>query len=133
VLLQKIVDRLPEGEPFYNEDEISDLPTKFFVAEMVREKIFSLFEEEIPYHTTVIVTEFKQKSSLIKIRAEIVVHRESQKAIIIGEGGKMIRQIGTMARTDIEKFLEQKVFLELFVKVRPNWRENDLYLKEYGY
>jgi GTP-binding protein Era len=103
------------------------------VAEMVREKIFSLFEEEIPYHTTVIVTEFKQKSSLIKIRAEIVVHRESQKAIIIGEGGKMIRQIGTMARTDIEKFLEQKVFLELFVKVRPNWRENDLYLKEYGY
>jgi GTP-binding protein Era len=132
-LLKKIVDWLPEGEPFYNEDEISDLPTKFFVAEIVREKIFTLFEEEIPYHATVIVTEFKQKSTLIKIRAEIIVHRESQKAIIIGEGGKMIRQIGTMARGEIEKFLEQKIFLDLFVKVRPNWRENDLYLKEYGY
>lgn len=132
-LLQTIVALLPEGEPFYNEDEISDLPTKFFVAEMVREKIFTLFEEEIPYHTTVVVTEFKQKSTLIKIRAEIIVHRESQKAIMIGEGGKMIRQLGSMARKDIETFLSQKVFLELFVKVRPNWRENDLYLKEYGY
>lgn len=132
-LLNKIIELLPEGEPFYAEDEISDLPTKFFVAEMIREKIFALFEDEIPYHTTVIVNEFKQKSSLIKIRAEIVVQRESQKAIIIGEGGKMIRQIGTLARQEIEKFLEQKVFLELFVKVRPKWRENELYLKEYGY
>lgn len=132
-LLQKIVSYLPEGEPFYAEDEISDLPTKFFVAEMIREKIYALFEEEIPYQTTVVVAEFKQKSTLIKIRAEIVVQRESQKAIIIGDGGKMIKQIGTTARQEIEKFLEQKVFLELFVKVRPNWRENDLYLKEYGY
>jgi GTPase len=132
-LLEKILSYLPEGEAFYAEDEISDLPTKFFVAEMIREKIFSLFEEEIPYQTTVVVSEFKQKSSLIKIRAEIIVQRESQKAIIIGENGKMIKQIGTAARQEIEKFLEQKVFLELFVKVRPNWRENDLYLKEYGY
>jgi GTPase len=132
-LLEKILSYLPEGEAFYAEDEISDLPTKFFVAEMIREKIFGLFEEEIPYQTTVVVSEFKQKSSLIKIRAEIIVQRESQKAIIIGENGKMIKQIGTAARQEIEKFLEQKVFLELFVKVRPNWRENDLYLKEYGY
>ncbi|HVF97155.1 MAG TPA: GTPase Era [Flavisolibacter sp.] len=132
-LLEKILNYLPEGEPFYAEDEISDLPTKFFVAEIVREKIYSLFEDEIPYQTTVMVVEFKQKSSLIKIRAEIVVQRESQKAIILGEGGKMIKQIGSTARVEIEKFLEQKVFLELFVKVRPNWRENELYLKEYGY
>ena len=132
-LLQTIVSNLPEGEAFYAEDEISDLPTKFFVAEMIREKIFALFEEEIPYQTTVVVSEFKQKSTLIKIRAEIVVQRESQKAIIIGEGGKMIKQIGSAARKEIEQFLEQKIFLELFVKVRPNWRENDLYLKEYGY
>lgn len=132
-LLHAIVELLPEGEPFYAEDEISDLPTKFFVAEIIREKIYALFEDEIPYHTTVIVNEFKQKSTLIKIRAEIIVQRESQKAIIIGEGGKMIKQIGSMARQEIEKFLEQKVFLELFVKVRPKWRENDLYLKEYGY
>ena len=79
------------------------------------------------------VQEFKQKSTLIKIRAEIIVQRESQKAIIIGEGGKMIRSIGTEARKEIEKFLDQKIFLELFVKVRPKWRENDLFLREYGY
>jgi GTP-binding protein Era len=125
-LLTKIIGLLPEGEPFYAEDEISDLPTKFFVAEIIREKIFGLFEDEIPYHTTVIVNEFKQKSTLIKIRAEIIVQRESQKAIIIGEGGNMIKQIGSLARKEIEKFLDQKVFLELFVKVRPKWRENEL-------
>ena len=132
-LLQKIVAVLPEGEPFYAEDEMSDLPTKFFVAEIIREKIYSLFEEEIPYQATVVVNEFKQKSTLVKIRAELIVQRESQKAIIIGENGKMIKKIGTMARGEIEKFLDQKVFLELFVKVRPKWRDNELYLKEYGY
>ena len=132
-LLKRILERLPEGEAFFAGDEISDLPTKFFVAEMVREKIYTLFEDEIPYQATVIVNEFKQKSSLVKIRAEIIVQRESQKAIIIGEGGKMIRTIGTEARKEIEVFLDQKVFLELFVKVRPKWRENELFLKEYGY
>src|SRR6476660_1190044 len=132
-LLEKIIQLLPEGEAFYAEDEISDLPTKFFVAEIIREKIYALFEEEIPYQTTVVVNEFKQKSTLIKIRAEIIVQRESQKAIIIGDGGKMIRQIGTLSRTDIEEFVGQKVFLELFVKVRPKWRDNELFLKEYGY
>jgi GTP-binding protein Era len=132
-LLQKIMTQLPEGEPFYAEDELSDLPTRFFVAEIIREKIYSLFEEEIPYQATVVVSEFKQKSTLIKIRAEIIVQRESQKAIIIGGGGTMIRQIGTMARQEIESFVGQKVFLELFVKVRPNWRENEIFLREYGY
>jgi GTPase len=132
-LLNKIIDLLPEGEPFFAEDEISDMPTKFFVAEIIREKIYALFENEIPYHTAVVVNEFKQKSTLIKIRAEIIVQRESQKAIIIGEGGKMIKQIGSIARKEIEEFLSQKVFLELFVKVRPKWRENELFLKEYGY
>jgi GTP-binding protein Era len=131
--LQEITSQLPEGEPFYAEDELSDLPTRFFVAEIIREKIYSLFEEEIPYQATVVVSEFKQKSSLIKIRAEIIVQRESQKAIIIGGGGTMIRQIGTMARQEIESFVGQKVFLELFVKVRPNWRENEIFLREYGY
>lgn len=132
-LLNKIIELLPEGEAFFAEDEISDLPTKFFVAEIIREKIYALFEDEIPYHTTVVVNEFKQKSTLIKIRAEIIVQRESQKAIIIGEGGKMVKQIGSVARKEIEEFLNQKVFLELFVKVRPKWRENELFLKEYGY
>lgn len=132
-LLQVIVKYMPEGEPFFAEDEMTDLPTRFFVAEMIREKIFYLFKDEIPYHTTVIVREFKEKTTLVKIVADIVVQRESQKAILLGEGGKMIKQLGTDARKDIEQFIGQKVFLELFVKVRPKWRDNDFMLKEYGY
>lgn len=132
-LIDTIVKYLPEGEPFFEGDELSDLPEKFFVAEMIREKIFFLYKDEIPYHATVIVNEFKQKSTLIKIVADVIVQRETQKGIILGEGGKMIRQLGTEARKDIEQFLSQKVFLELFVKVRPKWRDNDMMLKEYGY
>jgi GTP-binding protein Era len=132
-LLQAVLKYLPEGEPFFAEDELTDLSERFFVGEMIREKIYDLFEDEIPYHTTVAVYEFKQKSSLLKIGANIIVQRETQKAIIIGEGGSMIKKIGSEARKDIEKFVGQKVFLELFVKVRPKWRENDLFLKEYGY
>lgn len=132
-LKQAIIKYLPEGEPFFAEDEMTDLPTRFFVAEMIREKIFNLYQEEIPYHTTVIVHEFKQKSTLIKIVADIIVQRETQKGILLGEGGKMIRQLGTESRKDIEQFVGSKVFLELFVKVRPKWRDNDFMLKEYGY
>lgn len=131
--LKPILELLPEGDPFYDTDDISDLPTKFFISELIREKIYELFSEEIPYHTAVVVQEFKEKSTLIKIRAEIVVQRETQKAIILGEGGKMIKQLGTKARADIEKFLEQKVFLELFVKVRDKWRDREDYLREFGY
>ncbi len=133
LLLQHIIDALPEGEPFYDSEDLTDLPTRFFVGEMVRERIFEYFEDEIPYHTAVMVTEFKEKTGLIKITAEIIVHRETQKAIIIGEKGKMIKKIGSNARQEIEQFLNSKVFLELFVKVRPKWRDNDLHLKEYGY
>lgn len=132
-LLERIVSLLPESEPFYPEDTLTDKSTRFFVAEMIREKIFQLFEEEIPYHTTVVVSQFQEKQTLVKISAEIVVTRETQKAIILGEKGKSIRQLGTLARQDIEKFLGQKVFLELFVKVRNKWRDNDTYLREYGY
>lgn len=132
-LLEAIVSLLPEGEPFYADDEMTDLSERFFVAEMIREKIFNLFDEEIPYHTTVLVHEFKQKTGLIKIGANIIVQRDTQKSIIIGEGGKMIKKIGTEARKEIEKFLDQKIFLELFVKVRAKWRENDTFLREYGY
>ena len=131
--LKPILELLPEGEPFYSEEDISDLPTKFFVGELIREKIYELAEDEIPYHTAVLVREFKEKSTLVKIVADIIVHRETQKAILIGEKGSMIKKIGMSARADIEGFLQQKVFLELFVKVKPKWRENDLQLKEYGY
>lgn len=132
-IVKNIIEFLPEGEKFYDEDEITDLSTRFFVAELIREKIYELFEEEIPYQTTVIVQEFKEKTTLVKIRAEIIVHRETQKAIILGEGGKMIKKLGTAAREEIEKFLSQKVFLELFVKVREKWREREDYLREFGY
>ena len=132
-LLQKILHYLPEGLPFFEGDDLSDLPTKFFVSELIREKIFELYQEELPYHSTVLVREFKEKSTLIKISADIIVQRETQKGIIIGEGGSMIKKLGTMARKDIEAFLDSKVFLELFVKVRTKWRDSDTFLREYGY
>jgi len=132
-LLSAIIELLPEGQPFYNEDELTDLPTKFFVSEIIREKIYDLFGEEIPYQATVLINEFKEKETLIKIQADIIVQRESQKAILLGEGGNMIKQLGTQARIEIEKFLDHKIFLQLFVKVKPKWRDNDLKLREYGY
>lgn len=132
-LLKSILTYLPEGEPFYDNDDISDMPVKFFVSEIIREKIFELYHEELPYHTTVLVQEFKEKTTLTKIRADIIVQRETQKGIVLGHNGSMIKQLGTLARKDIEAFIERKVFLELFVKVRPKWRDSDLFLKEYGY
>ncbi|MFI5133920.1 MAG: GTPase Era [Chitinophagales bacterium] len=131
--INPVLELLPEGEPFYTGDDITDLPTKFFTGELIREKIYELFQEEIPYHTAVMVTEFKEKTTLTKIAADIIVQRETQKAILLGEKGAMIKRLGTEARKEIEKFLGQKIFLELFVKVKPKWRENDLQLKEYGY
>ena len=132
-LIQRILEYLPEGQPFYEGDDLSDMPTKFFVSEIIREKIFLLYGDEIPYHTTVLVQEFKEKTTLTKIAAEIIVQRETQKGIILGESGSMIKKLGTDARKEIETFLGRKVFLELFVKIKPKWRDNEMQLKEYGY
>ena len=132
-LLPLILKYIPEGEPFFPQDDLSDMPTKFFVSELIREKIYEFYHEEIPYHTTVLIQEFKEKTTLIKISADIVVHRDTQKFIIIGEGGSMIKKLGTESRKTIEAFLGQKVFLELFVKVKSKWREDELRLREYGY
>ncbi|MDP4128785.1 MAG: GTPase Era [Bacteroidota bacterium] len=132
-LMERIIHWLPEGEAFFDGEEMTDRPVKFFAAEMIREKIFSLYEDEIPYHSTVLIQEYKEKESLTKIQADIIVQRETQKGILLGEGGKMIRKLGTEARKDIEAFIGRKVFLELFVKVRPKWRDNELHLREYGY
>ena len=132
-LLERIIHYLPEGDPFFDGDDMTDLPVKFFVSEIIREKIYDLYEQEIPYHTTVLIQEFKEKTTLTKIRADIIVNRETQKGIILGEAGKMIKKLGTEARKDIEAFIGQKVFLELFVKVKPKWRDSEVFLKEYGY
>jgi GTP-binding protein Era len=133
ILFELIVQLLPEGEAFFDGDEMTDRPVKFFVGEMIREKIFSMYEDEIPYHTAVLVQEYKEKDTLTKIQADIIVQRETQKGILLGVGGKMIRQLGTEARKEIEEFIGRKVFLELFVKVRPKWRDNEWQLREYGY
>ena len=133
LLLEKIVQYLPEGAPFFEGDELTDRPVRFFAGEIIREKIFELYEEEIPYHSTVLIQDFKEKPNITSIRADIIVQREGQKGIILGEGGRMIKKLGTEARKDIEAFVGQKVFLELFVKVKPKWRDNELFLREYGY
>jgi GTP-binding protein Era len=132
-LMDEILTLLPEGEPFYQDDNLSDLPMKFFVSEIIREKIFYLYQDEIPYHATVLVQEFKEKATLTKIAADIILQRETQKGIVLGQGGKMIKELGTQARKEIEEFIGRKVFLELFVKVRPKWRDNEIQLREYGY
>jgi len=133
VLLQAVLSHLPEGQPFFEGDDLTDLPVKFFVGELIREKIFLLYGDEIPYQATVLVQEFKEKTTLTKVRADIIVQRETQKGIILGEKGKMIQRLGSEARKDIEAFINRKVFLELFVKVRPKWRDTETFLKEYGY
>jgi GTP-binding protein Era len=132
-LLQQIIHFLPIMPPYYDEDTLTDKPMRFFVAEMIREKLFFELDEELPYHAAVIVRQYQQNTTLTKIVADIVVSRDTQKFILIGKGGSMIKKIGQLSREDIEKFIDRKVFLELHVKVRKDWRNNDLYLKEYGY
>lgn len=132
-LLERIVKQLPAMPAYYDAEAITDRPMRFFVAEMIREKLFFLLDKELPYHSAVIVRAFEEKNTLTKIQADIIVGRETQKAIILGKGGEMIKKIGQQSREDIEKFIDRKVFLELHVKVRKDWRNNNLYLKEYGY
>ncbi|MDE6556007.1 MAG: GTPase Era [Duncaniella sp.] len=114
-------------------DALNALPARFFVTEIIREKILLNYEKEIPYSVEVIVEKFEEKETSIHIMAVIYVERESQKGIIIGHQGKMIKRIGTDARKDIEKFFGKNVFLELFVKVEPNWRNRENKLKSFGY
>ena len=132
-IMPLILRHLPEGFPFYPDDSISDRSQRFFVGELVREQIYTLYEEEIPYHAAVLVQSFEEKTTLTVIKADIIVSRETQKMILLGKGGSMIKQLGINSRKAIEEFLQQKVHLELFVKVRPKWRDNENYLKEYGY
>ena len=132
-LYQRLIDLLPENPPFYDKEDISDKPMKFFVAEMIREKILTHYEKEIPYSVEVVINTFKEEPTITKIQADIFVMRDSQKPIIIGQGGQAIKKLGTAARFEIEKFLDKKVFLELFVKIKKDWRDDDRNLKSFGY
>lgn len=132
-IMPLILKLLPEAPPYYPDDSISDRSERFFVGEMIREQIYALYEEEIPYHAAVLVQSFEEKPTLNVIKADIIVSRETQKMILLGKGGSMIKQLGINSRKAIEEFLQKKVHLELFVKVRPKWRDNENYLREYGY
>ena len=132
VLDERLLAHLPEGERLYPEDFLTDQPERFFVAEMIREQILRQTREEIPYATGVVVDSFKEGEPLVRIEASILAERDSQKAILIGKGGAMLKSIGTAARREIEAFLGTKVYLGLFVKVRERWREDPAVLEEMG-
>jgi GTP-binding protein Era len=137
-LLQKILTYLPEGDPYYPTDQLTDRPERFFVGEIIREKIFLNFSDEVPYSCEVNVVSFKETATntgepLTRIAATIFVLRETQKAILLGKNGSAIKKLGTDARRELERFLETKVFLELTVKVRENWRDDEQALQRFGY
>ena len=134
-LLDQIVYLLPVGPAYYPEDAITDLPERFFCAEIIREKIINLTSEEIPYAVAVTINSFKEdeRKNLIRIQADIHVERPSQKGIIIGKGGSMLREIGKQARLDMEKLLGARVFLELWVRIQKKWRQDPRALREFGY
>lgn len=133
LLFQRIKVLLPESPPFFDKDQLTDKPARFFVTEIIREKILLNYEKEIPYSVEVEVTAFKEEEKMIRINAIIFVERDSQKGIVIGKGGKALKKVGSDARKDIEAFFEKQVYLELFVKVEKDWRNKDLKLKSFGY
>lgn len=132
-VLNAIIETLPESPPFYSKEELTDRPVRFFVSEIIREKILLLYSQEIPYSVEIVIDSFKEEEHITKISATIFVARESQKAIILGHKGNAIKRLGIAARKDIENFLDKHVFLELTVKVRENWRDDEKILKRFGY
>lgn len=130
VLVEKLVSALPEGPRYFPEDQITDQPARFMAAELIREQVLLATSEEVPHSVTVIVEQFEESERLTRIAAAIVCDRESQKGILIGRGGQMLKKIGTAARQEIERMLGTKAFLELFVKVRRNWRESRAFVEE---
>jgi GTP-binding protein Era len=133
IVWERILELIPENPPYYDKDELSDRPMRFFVSEIIREKIFNFCQKEIPYSSQIEIEMYEDTVHLIRIRAIIIVERDSQKGIIIGKGGEMLKKIGRQARIDIQKFLDKKVFLETFVKVDKDWRSSEAKLKKYGY
>jgi len=132
-LQKRIKEQIPESPPFFEKDALTDRPARFFVTEIIREKILLYYQKEIPYSTEVVVEQFLEEENLIKTRALIIVERESQKGIIIGDKGQAIKKVGSMARKDLERFFDKKIFLEIFVKVEKDWRNRDNILRNFGY
>jgi GTP-binding protein Era len=132
-LFKTLLELLPQGQAYYDKDTFTDRNLRFFASEILREKILLNYDKEVPYSTEVVIEEFKEEGNLYRISAVIYAARESQKAIIIGHQGKMLKKVGTEARKDMENFFERKVFLQTFVKVNPDWRDSDRKLREFGY
>ncbi|MDE5420356.1 GTPase Era [Labilibaculum sp. DW002] len=132
-LFSRILELLPEAPPYFAKDEVTDLPSRFFVTEIIREKVLMNYDKEVPYSVEVEVEEYKDEPKIIRIMAVINVERSSQKGIIIGHKGAALKKVGTDARKDIEAFFGKKVFLQLYVKVAKDWRSKDSKLKGFGY
>ena len=128
-----ILDIIPVHPPFFPQDEYTDRSERFFASEMIREKIFLNYSQEIPYSSEVIIDSFKDQPDIIRISAIIYVERDSQKGILIGKGGSLLKKVGTEARKDMETFFRKKIFLETHVKVADNWRKEKFKLRQFGY
>lgn len=132
-LLKKIIEKLPLCPPYFPKDQLTDRPTRFFVSEIIREKILLNYKKEIPYSVEVVVDEYKEDDNIIRIMATLYVERDTQKAIIIGKNGQAIKQLGIESRAALEDFLQKHIYLDLSVKVLKDWRNNDLIMKKFGY
>ena len=132
-VLDTIIEKLPVHPAYFPTDELTDRPERFFAAEILREKIFFNYEQEVPYSSEVVITEFKEEEEIIRIRAEIYVERDSQKGILIGKGGASLKKVGTEARASMEQFFRKKIFLETHVKVAKDWRKEKNRLRQFGY
>jgi GTP-binding protein Era len=130
---RKIEELIPPSPPYFEKDALTDRPARFFVTEIIREKILLYYQEEIPYSVEVVVEQFIERQSMISVKSVIIVERESQNGILIGHRGQALKKVGVMARKDLEKFFDKKIFLELFVKVEEDWRNRDNILKRFGY
>lgn len=133
VIQKRILELLPESPPYFDKDALTDKPARFFVTEIIREKALLIYQKEIPYSMEVVVEEFKEEKDIIRIRAIILMERETQKGIVIGHKGEALKKLGTLARKDIELFFEKKIYLQLYVKVEKDWRDRDNMLKQFGY
>ena len=132
-VFERVLELLPEGPAYFPQDEMTDRPQRFFVSEILREKIFLNYKEEVPYCTEVVVESFKEEESIIRVQAVILTERNSQKGILIGKNGSALKRTNTQARIDMEKFFGKKIYLEVFVKVEPDWRNNERNLRSLGY